>query len=90
MSRDINLEREIGALSRSRGETLRLRAKVFNGHPIADLRVFYDDDGQQRPTPKGVPIALLQIDRLIELLQKAKAELQNMAPPRGGVGRGRE
>ncbi len=88
--RSEGIEKEIGSLPRSRGETLRLRAKVFNGHPIADLRIFYDDDGQPRPTKKGVPVALLQIDRLIELLQKAKAELQEMAPTRGGAERSRE
>ena len=35
-------------------EVIRVSASEYEGHDLIDLRVWYDDDGEMKPTKKGI------------------------------------
>ena len=35
-------------------EVIRVSASEYEGHDLIDLRVWYDDDGDVKPTKKGI------------------------------------
>jgi len=53
---------------------IRVEKKEFQGHEFIDVRRYYKtDDGEWRPTPKGVTLPL---DKAEEIAEAIKKELQ--------------
>jgi hypothetical protein len=65
----------IGEIERNPTERLRISTESFKGRDYIDLRIYYEaDEGEWKPTKKGVTIAPDKVDEVIELLGKAGKE----------------
>ena len=53
-------------------ETLRVQQKTWQGYQLVDLRVWYPgkEDGEMKPSPKGVTFQKDMLPGVIEALQK--------------------
>ena len=58
-------------------EVVRFALTEFKGHQLVDVRVFYqDDEGEWRPTKKGVSLSIDLIEDLCEGIRKLQEALQ--------------
>ena len=66
----------IGEIERSDTEQLRVECSNYRGRDFVSVRIYYlADNGEWRPTKKGVTIKPDKIDELIDLLNQAKEKL---------------
>jgi hypothetical protein len=60
-------------IKRNDTEIIRVSKREFKGHEFLDLRIYYEgDDGQYKPTKKGITLNPKLVDELIEALNKEK------------------
>ncbi len=65
----------IGEIERNPTERLRISTENFKGRDYIDVRIYYEaDDGEWKPTKKGVTIAPDKVEEVIGLLTKAGEE----------------
>ncbi|MGD0883566.1 MAG: transcriptional coactivator p15/PC4 family protein [Thermodesulfovibrionales bacterium] len=63
----------IGEFQKNTSEIVRVSFEIYKGRNFLDVRAYFEtDNGEWRPTKKGIAIAPDKIDNLIELLQSAK------------------
>jgi len=66
----------LGEIERNPTEVLRVSLENFKGRDYIDLRIYYqDDNGEWKPTKKGVTVAPDKLDDVIGFFNKAKEEL---------------
>ena len=41
-------------IQKNRRETIRISESEYEGHKFIDLRIWYDDNGEMKPTKKGI------------------------------------
>ena len=41
-------------IQKNRRETIRISESEYEGHQFIDLRIWYDDNGEMKPTKKGI------------------------------------
>jgi len=67
---------KVGDIERSATERVRVSTEEFKGRKYLDIRIYFEnEEGEWKPTKKGVTIQPDKIDALIELVKKAKASL---------------
>jgi len=60
-------------IKRNDSEIVRVSKREFKGHEFLDLRIYYqDDEGDYKPTKKGITINPKLVDELIDALNKEK------------------
>lgn len=72
---------QIGTVPKSQRSEIRVSAKVYEGKPFVDVRLWAlnpDQDGLV-PTKKGITVNPNQIPQLIELLQRAQEEAEKLS-----------
>jgi hypothetical protein len=58
-------------------ERIRVSIEEYRGSTFVDLRVYWEDEqGEWRPSKKGIALNGDCIDQVIEALQKARKELE--------------
>lgn len=68
----------IGEIERSASETIRICVEDYKGNKRLDIRIYYkDSEGELKPTRKGVPFRLEDIDSLVDYISEAKKKIQN-------------
>ncbi|HDO23246.1 MAG TPA: transcriptional coactivator p15 [Nitrospirae bacterium] len=66
----------MGEIERNPTERLRVSTESFKGRDYIDLRIYYEaNDGEWKPTKKGVTIAPEKTEDVIKLLEKAGKQL---------------
>lgn len=77
---------EIGRVEKNSREAVVVSLSEYRGTPLIDVRVFGDfhDDGELRPTSKGVSLRIQRLPLLIAELEKAREEAER----RGLIGEG--
>lgn len=66
----------VGDIEKSATEVVRVSAEEFKGRKYLDIRVYFEgDEGEWKPTKKGVTIQPEKVDAFIELVTKAKDSL---------------
>jgi len=61
----------IGEIQKNSTEKIMVSKQAYKGYEFIDVRVYYEDDnGEWRPTKKGIAIAPDKIEELISLLKK--------------------
>lgn len=66
----------IGEIERSAIETLRVEVSNYRGRDFVSVRIYFlADNGEWRPTKKGVTVRPEQIDELVGFLNQAKEKL---------------
>ncbi len=72
------MDEVIAQFEKNATEVVRISLTEFRGHKLIDLRVYYsDDEGQYRPTKKGVSIAVnlyTDFKRAMHVLEKKLLE----------------
>ena len=53
-------------------EVVRVQSTNFKGLDLIDIRIFYQDGEDLKPTRKGVTVRREQLDKLIQALQDLK------------------
>ncbi|MBN2220527.1 MAG: transcriptional coactivator p15/PC4 family protein [Kosmotogaceae bacterium] len=60
-------------IKRNDTEIVRVSKREYKGHEFIDLRIYYqDDEGDFKPTKKGITINPKLVDELIDALKKEK------------------
>lgn len=67
----------IGQVERSQTEVIRISTEEFKGRSYVDVRVYFEDnEGEWKPTKKGVTINPDKLEQVIELLKEAQDKLK--------------
>jgi len=65
----------IGDLERNATEVVRVSAEEFKGRKYIDIRIYFkDNEGEWRPTKKGVTVQPDKVEELMGLLRKAQEQ----------------
>jgi len=56
----------------------RATVNVFKGKLMVDLRRFYEKDGQELPTQKGISLTMEEWNRLLQVTDALKLEIRRM------------
>ena len=68
-------------LEKNSRESLVINQTEFKGVKLVDVRVFYkDENGDLKPTKKGVSVRLEQLDALIKALSEVSATAREQEP----------
>ena len=68
-------------LEKNSRESLVINQTEFKGVKLVDVRVFYkDENGDLKPTKKGVSVRLNQLDALIKALSEVSATVREQEP----------
>jgi len=68
-------------LEKNSRESLVINQTEFKGVKLVDVRVFYkDENGDLKPTKKGVSVRLNQLDALIKALSEVSAAAREQEP----------
>jgi hypothetical protein len=66
----------VGDIIRNETEILRISAEEFKGRKYVDIRVYFEnDEGEWKPTKKGVTIQPDKIEEFVDLIKKAGKSL---------------
>lgn len=66
----------IGEIERSKTERLRIEASNYKGVDFISVRIYYQaDNGEWRPTKKGITVKPEKVDELIGFLNDAKTKI---------------
>ena len=66
----------IGEIQKNLKERIRVSIEEYRGHKFIDLRVYFEaENGEWKPTKKGIALNGDSIDAVIEALQKARKKL---------------
>jgi len=73
-------ERLIRAIDKGIGGQVRIRLSRFRDRDYIDIRNFYEaEDGEWRPTRKGIAIPVEMFDDLMDALTAAREEIRQSA-----------
>ncbi len=62
----------IGEIERNSMERIRVSVETYKNHIFIDLRTYFEDDeGEWRPTKKGITIQPDKVDEVNDLIKKA-------------------
>jgi hypothetical protein len=67
---------QIGEIERTETEVVRVSTEEYKGRKYVDVRIYFEnDEGEWKPTKKGVTIPPEKIDLFLDLIKKAKESL---------------
>jgi hypothetical protein len=62
----------IGEIERGETEVLRVSTEEYKGRKYIDVRIYFEnDEGEWKPTKKGVTIQPDRLDDFLDLIKKA-------------------
>ena len=61
-------------IQKNRREVIRVSSSEYEGHDLIDLRVWYDDDGEMKPTKKGITFNPSKAKDVIEAILQITEE----------------
>ena len=66
----------IGEIQRTETEVVRVSMEEYKGRKYLDVRIYFaNDEGEWKPTKKGVTVQPEKIDLFMDLIKKAKETL---------------
>jgi hypothetical protein len=67
---------KVGDIEKTGTEVVRVSTEEFKGRKYLDVRIYFvNDEGEWKPTKKGVTIQPDKVDAFVELITKAKESL---------------
>jgi hypothetical protein len=72
-------EQLIASIGKNRSEVIRVSLSEYNGHDLANLRVWFTaDDGDMRPSKAGIAFRLEKLPAVIQALNDLEAEARRL------------
>jgi hypothetical protein len=70
----------IGVLEKNSTSKIKVMLREYKGKEFVDIRTYFDDEGEWKPTKKGVTISPGKVNELVRLLNAAvkNAEQETM------------
>ena len=66
----------IAEIEKNAIERIQITINEYKGHKFVDCRVYYEDDqGEWKPTKKGIALTGETIDEVVSALKKAKPHI---------------
>lgn len=60
----------LGEIQKNATEIIRVSKESFKGKDYLDIRIYFqNDEGEWKPTKKGITLSPEKVDELIEILQ---------------------
>ena len=82
------MEALVARIAKNPTEEVRISLTSYRGHDLVDIRVFFQDEqGEWRPTKRGVSLSVDSFSELREAVVKAEEMLNT--PPAAGKSSGR-
>ncbi|MCK4904894.1 transcriptional coactivator p15/PC4 family protein [bacterium] len=76
------MQKIIKDIEKNANNKIRVSISEFKGNNYVDVRVFYEDDeGEYKPTKKGVAFRPELISQVIDGLLQAEKEIKNLPVP---------
>ena len=67
---------QIGEIGRTETEVVRVSVEEYKGRKYVDVRIYFEnDEGDWKPTKKGVTIQPDRLDLFMDLIRQAKESL---------------
>jgi hypothetical protein len=67
----------IGEIERSDTERLRIETSNYKGRDFISVRIYYmADNGEWKPTKKGITVKNDQVDELVQFLKEAEKKIE--------------
>jgi transcriptional coactivator p15 (PC4) len=80
----------VAKIAKNPTEEVRVSLTSYRGHELVDIRVFFQDDqGEWRPTKRGVSLAVDSVAELRDAIVKAEEMLNTLPTASKGSGRSR-
>jgi len=57
---------KVKEIRKNSGEIIRIEEREYQGHDLIDCRVYYDDNGEWRPTKKGISLSKNTAQEVVE------------------------
>ena len=71
------MQKVIKDIEKNASNKIRISLTEFKGYDLVDLRVYYEDEeGEYKPTKKGIALKPEMIPLVIEGLQEAEKEIK--------------
>jgi hypothetical protein len=84
------MEALVARIPKNPTEEVRVALTSYRGHDLVDIRVFFQDEqGEWRPTKRGVSISVDSFAELREAITKAEEMLNTPSPTSKSPGRTR-
>jgi hypothetical protein len=76
------MQKVIKDIEKNASNKIRISLTEFKGYDLIDLRVYYEDEeGDYKPTKKGIALKPEIIPQVIEGLQEAEKEIKTVKKP---------
>lgn len=62
----------VDVIEKNATEQIRVRLREYRGYDLLDLRIFYQDGEEWKPTRKGLTLRYDRVSDLLEALEKAE------------------
>jgi hypothetical protein len=80
----------VARIAKNPTEEVRVSLTSYRGHDLVDIRVFFQDEqGEWRPTKRGVSLSVDSFAELREAIAKAEEMLNTLPSPAKSSGRSR-
>ena len=80
----------VARISKNPTEEVRVSLTSYRGHDLVDIRVFFQDEqGEWRPTKRGVSLSVDSFAELREAVVKAEEMINTLPSPGKSSGRSR-
>jgi hypothetical protein len=80
----------VARIAKNPTEEVRVSLTSYRGHDLVDIRVFFQDEqGEWRPTKRGVSLSVDSFSELRDAIVKAEEMLNALPSPNKSSGRGR-
>lgn len=78
---------EVARVEKNRRQVVAVALTEYSGRSLLDVRIFGDfaEDGEFRPTHKGISLRIDRLPDLIEALEKARDEAERRGLIGGGA-----
>jgi Transcriptional Coactivator p15 (PC4) len=84
------MEAMVARIAKNPTEEVRVSLTSYRGHDLVDIRVFFQDEqGEWRPTKRGVSLSVDSFAELRDAIVKAEEMLNALPSPGKNSGRGR-
>lgn len=66
-----NKPKVVAQWNKNKRDVVRVMLDEYGGHDLISIRVWYRNDGELRPSPKGISMEVVHLPKLVKAIKKA-------------------